>query len=155
MARRQAAYIRTVHQLPDALTERELYQVLSDCGVEIGRLPRQYPPELVIGHRLYLRCDLLSVERLWWGTHGLHHVIFHMGNQFRFSLSTVWQQEHQADLFAGWLLIGPTYERYCQYEDTQLTVWDMAEEASVPPQMAWRWLQMIQHDQQRGYRYAV
>lgn len=146
VAHHAAHRIRRVFRLPCPVHEDTLDHVLWKLGLQTVPIPRHFPVrEFRRGRFIGVRVDQPQVWRLWLKAHALGHVLLHRGDQLGdLDPWVVAKQEQVADRFAGWLLIGPVFQRYCHYDDTQLTVWDLADDAGVPAWMAWQWLRMVQ-----------
>ncbi len=123
------------HCLRHPITESALDEALAAEGFQVIETPADLPVrEFRRGKVIGIRADQPSSWRVWLKAHALGHCLLHRGDQDQFSNQVLLRkQEREADLFAGWLLIG---DLWCE------SVWELAEERGVPVECVERWLEM-------------
>ncbi|MHB1131759.1 MAG: ImmA/IrrE family metallo-endopeptidase [Chloroflexota bacterium] len=92
---------------------------------------REFRRARIIG----IRCDQSPPWRFWLKAHGLGHVLMHRGEQAYMEQATLAKQEYQAEAFAGWLLLGETWQ--------SMAAWELAEYHGLPEERIRNWLGMI------------
>lgn len=117
------------------MTDDDLYKVYRRYRLIIRIYPLVGIKGAWFGRGIVTSSELSDTERRWTLAHELGHHVLHAGNRFYFNSSARDKQERQADLFAGWLLLGDSWEG----EEP----WDIAEEAQLPEDRIRRWLGLI------------
>jgi hypothetical protein len=133
-ARRLALDLRARHRIEGPPSEAELAATLSAAGLRVvhgcpfvGQVREVYADGL-----LGLRAGLAAGWVRWLKAHGLGHHLLHRGNHlFAANGLYLWQQQElEAELFAGTLLLGPV---------TPLDLSGLADAAAVPPECIRAW----------------
>lgn len=97
--------------------------------------------EVVIEDYIFIKNGLTSPWRRWLRAHAFAHILLHVGNQVIIAQTNPLlynRQELQADLFAGYLLVGDPL-RF----GPDATLHDIAAWATVPEECLLRWLQAV------------
>lgn len=123
------------HTLRHPITEEALDAALIAEELRVIDVPTGLPlEEFRKGKTIGIRADQPASWRLWLKAHALGHYLLHRGDQFNDCDEVrLARQEREADLFAGWLLIGDVW---CE------SVWELAEERGIPVECVQRWLEM-------------
>ncbi len=123
------------HSLCRPVVETVLDRALAAENIEVVDAPADLPvPEVRRGNVIGIRLGESHSWRKWLKAHALGHYLLHRGDQFENCDKLVLaRQERQADLFAGWLLIGSAR--------TSQPAWELAEQYGVPTECVEGWLE--------------
>jgi hypothetical protein len=145
LAYRSARRFAKEYNLPFPVDEDSLDDALKAEGLSITEAPVTLPMrEFRQGKVIGIRIDQPSRWRLWLKAHALGHYLMHRGDQDKFADGVVVdKQEHQADLFAGYLLIGSCW--------TGESMGDIASNRGVPHECVERWLEMARSANESPY----
>ena len=116
-------------------TDEDLEHVLD--GLQIDVVERELPGDFteVLSERVVvLQPGLPRAERRWLIAHAIGHTLLHAGVQTRIMKEVRWQQERQADLFAGFLLMSLALLA------TARSAYEAAETFDVPLDRVVHWL---------------
>ena len=130
-----ALSVREAFAISGVPTDEDLQRIL--CCLQVDTAERELPrelAELLTNDVLILRPHLPHDCRRWAIAHAIGHLLAHAGSQIQLPDVLTCRQERQADVFAGFLLIGLP----C-LEDSN-SIFEVAEAACVPPERVAQWI---------------
>lgn len=135
LARDRALELHERLRVPERPTVGSLSRVLRSAGVTVRVLP--LGPEAYgawIGRVLIVNSVLPVDEQLWAIGHEFSHELFDTGNHFRIDWIRRAKCDRRAELFAGFLLMGPEAET--------APAWRLAEKHGLPYARVARWIDL-------------
>lgn len=139
VARGRAIEVRNRSRLAGYISDEQLSEVLQHYRLQvICHTFRGNATEVLHGLRLWLHQPLERPEKRWLVIHALGHYLLHRGDQFRMPDLLIDKQEHQAELFAGWLFLADTWQR--------MPAWELAEYHCLPQERIERWFGLVSGD---------